>query len=705
MSNEFITTDTYGTDHPEVDDDIVRYVKAEHKRLMTERLMVEDTWREAWMLYLGTPIAVTDQRNHTIKTVGNVNSDWRHRISTGKCYESVETIHGYLMSATFPNNEWFNVEPEQPGYAEVARVIRKYVANKLEAANFRSHYEQFLRQLLVCGTSVMALPWRYEAIKWKKNIKNRVPVMDEFTLDIDKRTHWEVQEQTKVVMNRPEFETLDMFECFLEPRAKDSNDCTFIRRILKTKAEVINLIEQGFYTGVSPTDVVTTLPYTQSDSNQDSVRIAQGVTPPPPPNLLDQVMILEYWGNINLSGVTYHDVVATVMGDYLLRFETNPYWCGKPFIVGTCTPLTQTPYAIGVVQPAMGMLHELNIITNQRLDSLEISIDSMFTLKSDGVLAPDDVYSEPGRVFLVGDHTDLQPVELPQQWNVTYEETEVLEKFIDKAFGTGSMVSVGEGRSGERVTAAEIQALRDAGGNRLSNLHKHIEDTSLLPILKKVFRLMQQFVTEDEVVRVAGDQTGSYAYYKVDANTLNMDYSLKPIGADYVTDRENYIQSRMQFLQAVAGIPQMANSINYHKILYDLVQHFGFDDPESYIMQAQPVPPEGGVPSQSSSQPPLNGQGPSPTSPLTSSAQPTTGGTPPSMPSSDGSNGSTEAAMQMLNGANSPQLAALLADRHVRTGLTNQLMADRGRKLAKKATGIDIGPYLNLQDQQVPPPQ
>ena len=674
---------------------VAGYVMREHKRFMNERLEVEDNWREAWSLYLGTPRAVQDQLNHILKSVGSVNSDWRHRINTGKAFEAIETIHGYLMAATFPNNEWFNVDPVSAGYADLVRVVRKYVSNKMLESNFRSHYETFLRQLLITGNSVMALPWRYETIKWKKNVKVNVPVMDEFTLNIDEQTTWIVEEQEKTVMNRPDFETLDMFECFLDPVAADPNQSAFIRRIIKSKAEVVNLINQGFYTGVDPYDVIESKPYSASDSNQDSVRMMQGVNVTPQSRLMEQVAIYEYWGDIHLENESYHDVVATVMGEYLLRFEPNPYWAGKPFVIGTAVNITQTPYGVGCIQPSMGLLHELNIITNQRLDNQELSINSMWTLKADGVLQAEEVYSEPGKVFLVGEHTDIQPVQSLQQWNVTYQETEVLEKFIDKNFGTGAMVGVGEGRSGERVTAAEIQALRDAGGNRLSNLHKHIETTSLLPILKKVFRLMQQFVKEPEVVRVAGDVHGSYHYYKVGAEQLSYDFNLKPIGADYVTDRENYIQQRLQFLQAVAAIPQMAQSINYEKILFDLVQHFGFDDPESYVKQQSDDPSQqnGDNTDLSQQQPdPLAPQAP-PTDP--SQPQPNMPGVP-QQPSIPGMMPPVKGnPLEPGTGGTDPA-AVLAKNQAMRRAVEAQLHADGGRSLIQSLTGGQTDPSAML---------
>lgn len=570
-----------------VGDEVASFVHSEFERFSQQRELAEENWLEAWSLYLGTPEAVNYQRRQVLSTVGEVNTDWRHRINTGKAFEIVETIHGYLMSATFPNNEWFNVIPMQPGIMKLARVVRKYMAAKLHQGKFRANFENFLRQLLITGNSVMALPWRYETVPWKKNVKTWRQVINELDGSVETKQEWKQVTETRVFKNHPDFETLDMFDCFLDPTATDPNDAAFIRRLTKTKAEVIKLIDEGYYKGITGYDVAC-MEATNKAENSDEknmLRHFQGVETDEAWRMGDTITILEYWGDAHTDERTYHDICATVVGDTTVRFEPNPFWCGKPFVIGTAITLTQTPYAVGTVQPNMGLLHQLNIITNQRLDNIELAIDEMFTLRQDSVLQANDVYSAPGKVFLVSDHDDIRPVQRGNQnFTVTYQEAGLLEQTIDKNSGTGALISANNARTGERVTAAEVQATRDAGGNRLSNLHKHIEDTALIGILSKVYRLAQQFVTESEVVEVAGEEPGDVDYWEVEPEDLQFDMKLKPIGADHVTDKSRYIKDRLEFLQATAQIPQMAPLINYEAILLDLVNHFGFDDPDKYVV-------------------------------------------------------------------------------------------------------------------------
>lgn len=583
LKRNFNTTKTGDETPTQVNEAIVDYVRTKYEDFSAARGRVEETWQEAWALYLGTPEAVEGQRQNYLYRVGESNYDWRHRLNVGKAFEVVETIHGYLMGAIFPNNDWFSVTPTNSGYAELARVVRKFLSNKLYESRFQSYFSTYLRQLLVTGTSIMALPWRYETKAWKKNVK----------IERETESGWKTVEETRVVKNRPDFEVLDVFDCFVDPWATNANDGDFIRRLVKTKAEVINCISSGYYKNIEAYDVCCLSPHggVDPESRKRVLRTYQGVNTTEPYSMTDKVEVLEFWGDVNLDGITYHDVYATVIGDALVRFEPNPFWAGKPFVIGSCFETGHTPYSIGVLEPSLGLLHQLNSITNQRLDNLELAIDEMWVLKQDSSLRPEDVYTEPGKVFLVEEPDDLQPVQRgARDFVVSYQEASLLEQTIDKNSGTGNLISANAARSGERVTAAEIQAVRDAGGNRLSNLHQHIESTSLHEMLRKTHRSMQQFVKDDEVVRVAGSKPGVWNYYKVDAEVLSYDFTVKPVGAGHVTDDSKYVKDRSDFLALVAPIPQMSEKLNWDNLLYDLVQHFSFDDPDSYIKPPEETP-------------------------------------------------------------------------------------------------------------------
>ena len=170
----------------------------------------------------------------------------------------------------------------------------------------------------------------------------------------------------------------------------------------------------------------------------------------------------------------------------------------------------------------------------------------------------------------------------------TYVEAGLLEQTIDKSFGTGNYISANQQRSGERVTAAEVAAVRDAGGNRLSTIHKHIEESVLYIFLAKLHSLVQQFTIDPVKVRVAGEGPDEYHYWELEPTDLNLPVKLRPIGSDNVIERKNYVQSRLEFVQAVAQLPEVMGKLNMDMFLTDLLQHWGFDDPDRYLIKSNP---------------------------------------------------------------------------------------------------------------------
>lgn len=557
----------------------------EYKRARNVR---EDIWAECWAQYLGTPQATEYLENNVDKIVGDVNGTWRHKINTGKAFEIVETVVGYLMSAMFPNSDWFSFVPREAGIQDIARAATKFIGRRLREGSFRSHMEMYVRQSVITGMSAMAMPYRTEEDIERTRIPTEDEYLDPLAGQMQSYTQYKdiLREKHRVGMD---FQTISVFDIWVEPH-KDLNNGNVIRRHRMSSGDVAELMAEGYYDLLDATDIQRAWgkqSTAREDNNADIVESFLGV------NFFSrkEADVIEFWGDISIGDTIYKDVVVTVVEGKAARIEPNPYWGGRPFVIGTCIPIPTQAFGLGVLEPVLGSVHELNIITNQRLDNLEMTLDNMWEVVQDNVLDQESLYARPGGMIPVSERGSITPLLNNNNQNayVSYQEAGFMETRIDKTTGAGAYIGPGQGRKGERVTAQEIQAVRDAGGNRLSSIHTHIADTQLMPMVSKAYLFAKQFETSNTTVRLP--MQGGIAYADFGPNELVYDYDVELMGAEFVAREEYELEKVISYIQLVSGNQEFAQRVNWDELLYAVTNRFKFKNLDWELFINKPEQP------------------------------------------------------------------------------------------------------------------
>lgn len=518
------------------------------------RQTVEDSWQECYAQYIGT-VEAQEWVNSFSTRQQLISNDWRHKVHLGKAHELIETFIAYLLSATFPNSQWFGLVPKQPEIAHKLPKLEVFFREILEQAELREETEKFYRQALLIGNSVMGLPW------------------DNYN-DV------------------PKFETLDMFDFYPDPNAHDINKADVVRIIRKTRSEIASMMHSGKIENITATDIIN-LPASEEDKREArrNIKSWAGIELADAVSMEDVVDCYDYWGDLNVGTTTLKDVHVLVIGGCVAKLERNKFKVAgsKPFIFGTITQIPHVVYARGILHPVLGQLAMMDITHNQVLDNIELIINAMFTVVNDGTIDLDSVRNDPGNLILVQDHDAVQRMQVGSIDSVGYLEVDTLNQAIDRVVGSGPMVSAGPGRGGERVTAAEITATRDAGGNRLNQIHRHLERTFLLPVLRNTWKLMQSHKKGEGLVplKVNRDERG---YFKVPLSDLKLHLDFNVKGADHVVDREHNINEILAYVEAVSANPELAARQNWDELARRVAGTFDiFEDVEAVI--AEPPPP------------------------------------------------------------------------------------------------------------------
>jgi len=605
-NKEFATTKVSKTVHPVDSNTIAEFVMEQYTDWSQQRQPLEEDWKAAWAEYFSNCRSADTIREEAFQQIGDVQTDWRSKIPTGKAFELVEDANSYLQGAFFPNKQWFDVYPQKmiqdPDWQELLRVLQKYIQIKLDDAYFQEWWDMNTRQCLITGTSVLALPWRYDAIQTTKNVQ---------VIDIKGRKKVVPKQVKKVIKNGLDISVIDMFDFFIDPHAVDTKNANCIRRYTKTKGELVRLVEDGTYNQTNTSTIVgienANRTHSESTSNQADVVVFAGATDDGY-DPLERIEVLEYWGDICVNGVEYTDVCATVVDETLIDFKPNPFWGGKPYVVTTFVRTHESPYGIGLLSPILGQLHQLFVTLNHRLDIGELVVNPMWKVLQDGTLDLDSLFSAPGKILPVADINNIAPVQYDvRNLGINVQEEQMLEQRVERVTGVNAYVGQGQGRDAERVTAEEVKSKRDAGGNRLGRYHKHMEETALRELLEKAYSFIQQFVVEDEVVRVTGSVPGSiggsYDFIQVGQDELQHDVDIIPVGSDWVIDKEREITERLDFITLASQHPEMSQMINWEEVIKDLARRMVKQDWDKFIKLQQPTPqmppmPEGMPPEQ-----------------------------------------------------------------------------------------------------------
>jgi hypothetical protein len=485
-------------------------------------------WLELWSLYKTRPIKVAD------------NDGWKSQLNDGRVFELVETVASYIRNAMFYSDRWVSLESNEPDLAEILPLVTTYFADCLNSSNLKREFRVFLSQLLLTGFSSLL-------VYWDEEVENLA------------------------------FQAVNSYDMFIESsRRYDERFSYSFRKVELNYAEFCSWVEEGLIEIEEDKDKAW-----ERYAEANNIRQAElyNLRDTIPVNDRDSVIVCEYYCPEKSTIYRYIDDECVS--------ETEVDEC--PWLIGLLFETPEDAYALSLVESSIGLVLANNILHNRRLDNIALSIDNMWLMVDDGVVNPEDIRSEPGKVITVGQPGTLTPLQPPaNNFNVTYQEQQVLDTKIDRNIGTGNMISANTARNGERVTKAEIEATKDAGGNRLTDLFEHIEATVILPLLKRAFNILKANTKKPKVVKLASNRPNIYDYFKMLPEDLKHDYSFKITGTQSVINRDRNVSLISEFITLVGSVPQFQELIDFKNLYYDLLVKFGFDDPSRYILSEQP---------------------------------------------------------------------------------------------------------------------
>jgi hypothetical protein len=387
---------------------------------------------------------------------------------------------------------------------------------------------------------------------------------------------------TRVVHNKPTVEVCDYNDVIIDPTCRgDLSKANFV--IYKFIASLSDLEKYGRYFDLDKIVIDNASILSAADSSTNDTTTSFEFQDKP----RKQFWVHEYWGNwdIDGSGMT-KAIVATFVGDVLIRLEENPFPHKRPpFIVVPYLPVKNSVYGepdgaliednqkiIGAVTRGMIdiMARSANGQQGTRKDALDPINKRKFDKGEDYEFNPQ---VDPRQAFFMHTYPEI-PQSAQFMWNMQQAEAEGI---------TGVKAFTG-GLSGDALgsTATGVRGVLDAAAKRELGILRRLA-AGIIEVGRHFMSMNGEFLSEEEIIRITNDE---FVPVRRDDLSGKVDITLRITTAEEDNIKAQELAFMIQTTSQNMG-PQFTQLI-----LSDIAKLRKMPDLAKAIKEFQPPPPD-----------------------------------------------------------------------------------------------------------------
>jgi len=554
------------------------------------------------------------------------------RISVNLAFSTVNVI----SPSVAVNHPKITVTPNRAEDADRAIFVEAIVNYLWRHHDYRKPFRRTVKDFLIIGHGWLKVGWKFvEEERALSDMEKENQYIDAQTevatfgyanpelagsLPTDEEIVDSIPSTTmEIVEDQPFVERISPFDMFVDPEATCLEDAKWIaQRIVRPLADVKKdkRFRRSVRMNLEP-DAGLKVRW-DNDDERDQYS-----------DLVERVTLYEYY---DLEEGTI-SVCAEASEDYLLDPTPMPYDFGHPFVMIRNYDIPDAFYPMGDLEAIESLQEELNKTRSQMVNHRKrYARKYLYHERSFGPEGREALESDiDGRfVPVVDENRPLGEVVVPlPQVPLSpemYNHSTIIENDVNTVSGVSEYA---RGQMPEiRRTATEASIVADAGNARASDKLAMVE-ICIGDVARRVVQLLQQYMTRDQMVRITGkDDQQYFVAYTRDDIIGEYDFSVEG-GSTQPMNETGRRQQAISLMNAVA--PLVGTIIDPAELArYVLSFGFGVKNPEKFIVQQQPMPPEGAMPPEAGMAPPpmTGGMGPAP---IPDQVFEATGGVPPEL--------------------------------------------------------------------------
>lgn len=553
-------------------DPLVSEVLEKFEAADSARRPVEERWMKAYKLYRSYKEELPEED----RDLAN--------LFIPKTFSDIESITPRLVMSSIARRPWVTVKPRSKDDIPKAKAFTSLLQAQFDKNKMFRKLVMYYKQALIYGTSPAFIGWRIEKkVRRVRKFRDRIVAGVNLTQLRGFRQVPYEEEQVVTLWDDPEFVPLDIWDFYPDPDGVSIEDMGYI--IHRQWISAAEMEAAGIYENIE--EAKRTALGEAGNRAAEERRKEVGLTPGYTGPRTRPIELLHLWEDGRVVTIANRSVVVRH-----LEGKDYPYYHGrKPFTAIVDTPVPFEFWGIGTALATADLQEELNTRRNQRLDAATLATHRMFVVARNANINPNDLVWRAGGVIYVDDLGDvnkmIKVLDMPDVSRSAYEEELLIHRDMEQ---TNAVSDFLRGTiTDERRTATEINQAALGANARVELKIRLMADMGLKEIAEHFVELDQQFITEERVVRVLGqDRRDEWVDIKPSDLQIVPD-DLIP-AASNVETWANRVQTRQdleRFMQIVGRAPVFLQFLNIRKILEKLVETFEFADVDSVLIEEE----------------------------------------------------------------------------------------------------------------------
>lgn len=541
------------------------------------RKPLESIWTEVYRLFF------TAGRNQKLPT--------RAKVALPIVFQIIESALPKLVTVIFGQPEWFSAvsrSKKSPVAEDQLQAHEDLLHYQMELASFFQKFVDFAKQLFLYGTSYFYVYWKVKR-EWVYERIARRSVKTVYGIPLGMKLEWDKKLEYKVIERRPEIETLPIEDVYPDPDARNEEAAAGIYVTSSIPLEDLKELSTGSYPCYGNYDKVEQI---ANDSNNYEnqqfkldKRAIRGTGEPVRVEGGKMVDLVTFWGKEDIDGDGIREEVQLVFAykKVLIKAIRNPFEHQKrPIVRGVLFPVPNEWFGMGLIEPVIALIHELQTIRNQNIDMNNLIINRMWKVHSMADVDLDTLVSSPNGIIVTGDMEGVQPVAQDPIPVSPLQMSELIQSDIENTTAPKSIQGTPQGGALGR-TARGAQLIISQALEKFGMGAKLIEEVVVRKVLVFFKKLNEQFLDDDSTLEYF---YGDILQGRLTPEQIRADLDFKMLGISETVTREAVINQLVAYVNTWKGLPGL-NMNKIAEVHWDLMQ---MRQPASEVVMPAPFP-------------------------------------------------------------------------------------------------------------------